>query len=602
MCNWFSSTVPFFIAYHNVSGQTKTRGLPTNRTVFALFRTTIDKAGRQIIIWYGLPHNNAKGVTQYMNRIYVTGHRNPDTDSIAAAISYAALRNALGNRDYVAAHLGHISDETKRLLDRFGFQEPVTISNVRTQVRDLDFDTPPALNSSVTMDRAWHIMRDQNISAMPIINEDGTLYGMLSAGDIAAYSMRTISDRHVDALPLFNLLSVIEGRILNDGAEQVDRVSGVVTIALPQSCDNLLFSDPDSIILCGNQPDMIRRALDIGVQCIILCQTDVDPAWLENAGKTCVISTPLDASRVARLVYQAIPISRPCNTEDLVSFHLDDYIDDVREVVLESRYRCYPVLDENEKVVGTLSRYHLLRPRRKRVVLVDHNEMAQAVPGLEQAEILEIIDHHRLADIQTTQPIRVRNEPVGSTTTIITNMYQEHGVMPSPNMAGLMAGAILSDTVMFKSPTCTKRDIAMAERLARIANVSLKELGNLLFAASSAGDKSADELCFTDFKEFHIADHYLGVGQVTSLDSAAVLERKDELLAVMATKLEQQHYDMIALMVTDVLMEGTNLLYIGSDDTIRSAFSVEPKDNAVFLPGVMSRKKQIIPMLTALWG
>ncbi len=289
-----------------------------------------------------------------MNRIYVTGHRNPDTDSIAAAISYAALRNALGNRDYVAAHLGHISDETKRLLDRFGFQEPVTISNVRTQVRDLDFDTPPALNSSVTMDRAWHIMRDQDISAMPIINEDGTLYGMLSAGDIAAYSMRTISDRHVDALPLFNLLSVIEGRILNDGAEQVDRVSGVVTIALPQSCDNLLFSDPDSIILCGNQPDMIRRALDIGVQCIILCQTDVDPAWLENAGKTCVISTPLDASRVARLVYQAIPISRPCNTEDLVSFHLDDYIDDVREVVLESRYRCYPVLDENEKVVGTL--------------------------------------------------------------------------------------------------------------------------------------------------------------------------------------------------------------------------------------------------------
>ena len=260
---------------------------------------------------------------------------------------------------------------------------------------------------------------------------------------------------------------------------------------------------------------------------------------------------------MARLVYQAIPISRPCNTEDLVSFHLDDYIDDVREVVLESRYRCYPVLDENEKVVGTLSRYHLLRPRRKRVVLVDHNELAQAVPGLEQAEILEIIDHHRLADIQTTQPIRVRNEPVGSTTTIITNMYQEHGVMPSPNMAGLMAGAILSDTVMFKSPTCTKRDIAMAERLARIANVSLKELGNLLFAASSAGDKSAEELCFADFKEFHIADHYLGVGQVTSLDSAKVLERKDELLAVMATKLEQQHYDMIALMVTDVLLEGT---------------------------------------------
>ena len=422
-----------------------------------------------------------------MNEIYVVGHRNPDTDSIVAAMSYAALRNALGDRDYVAAYLGHVSDETQRLLDRFGFQPPHLIQNVRTQVSDLDYDTPPALNATVTMDRAWHIMREQRISAIPVVNEDGTLYGTLSAGDIATYSMNTISEPRVEALPLFNLLSVIEGRILNDGAEQVDRVSGVVTIALPQSCDNLLFSDPDSIILCGNQPDMIRRALDIGVQCIILCQTDVDPAWLENAGKTCVISTPLDASRVARLVYQAIPISRPCNTEDLVSFHLDDYIDDVREVVLESRYRCYPVLDENEKVVGTLSRYHLLRPRRKRVVLVDHNELAQAVPGLEQAEILEIIDHHRLADIQTTQPIRVRNEPVGSTNTIITSMYQEHGVTPSPHMAGLMASAILSDTVMFKSPTCTKRDIAMAERLARIAKVSLKDLGRELFSGSNRG-------------------------------------------------------------------------------------------------------------------
>ena len=537
-----------------------------------------------------------------MNEIYVVGHRNPDTDSIVAAMSYAALRNALGDRDYVAAYLGHVSDETQRLLDRFGLQPPQLIQNVRTQVADLDYDTPPALNATVTMDRAWHIMREQRISAIPVVNEDGTLYGTLSAGDIATYSMNTIGEPRVEALPLFNLLSVIEGRVLNDTGDLVDSVTGDVVIALPQSCENLLWNGREHIVLCGDQPDMIRRALETNVGCLILCQTEVDQALLADAQNTCIISSPYDASRVARLIYQAIPISRPCHTDDIVCFHLSDYIDDVREVVLKSRYRCYPVLDENEKVVGTLSRYHLLRPRRKRVVLVDHNELAQAVPGLEQAEILEIIDHHRLADIQTTQPIRVRNEPVGSTTTIITNMYQEHGVMPSPNMAGLMAGAILSDTVMFKSPTCTKRDIAMAERLARIANISLKELGNLLFAASSAGDKSAEELCFADFKEFHIADHYLGVGQVTSLDSAKVLERKDELLAVMATKLEQQHYDMIALMVTDVLMEGTNLLFIGNDDTIRAAFSVEPKDSAVFLPGVMSRKKQIIPMLTALWG
>ena len=537
-----------------------------------------------------------------MNEIYVTGHRNPDTDSIVAAMAFAALKNALGEKEYVAVHLGTISDETNRMLERFRFDPPRFIQNVRTQVRDLEFDRPPCLDASVTMDRAWKLMREQKISAIPVVNEDGTLHGMLSAGDIATFSLNTVGDPRVDDIPLFNLLSVIEGRVMGDGGDLVDTVSGTVSIALPQDCENLLFDGPDSIVLCGSQPDMIRRALDQQIACLILCQTDVDPAWLENAGKTCVISTPLDASRVHRLIYQATPIDRPCATEGLISFHLDDYIDDVREVVLKSRYRCYPVLDEDEKVVGTLSRYHLLKPRRKQVVLVDHNELAQTVPGIEQAEILGIIDHHRLADIQTRQPIAVRNEPVGSTNTIITSMYQEHGVTPSPHMAGLMAAAILSDTVMFKSPTCTKRDIAMAERLARIANISLKELGNLLFAASSAGDKSAEELCFADFKEFHIADHYLGVGQVTSLDSAAVLERKDELLAVMATKLEQQHYDMIALMVTDVLLEGTSLLYIGNDDTIRAAFSVEPKDSAVFLPGVMSRKKQIIPMLTALWG
>lgn len=446
-----------------------------------------------------------------MNEIYVIGHHNPDTDSIVSAMAYAALRNALGDRNYVAAHMDHISDQTQRMLDRFGFQPPRTVQNVRTQVEDLDYDTPPALNATVTMDRAWHIMREQRISAIPVINEDGTLYGTLSAGDIATYSMTTIANPRVEAVPLFNLLSVIEGRLLNDSGDLIDTVSGNVVIALPQSCENLLFNDPDNIVICGNQPDMIRRALDIGVSCLILCQTEVDPDLLENAGRTCVITTPYEASRVSRLIYQASPISRPCHNDKIVCFHLTDYIDDVREVVLKSRYRCYPVLDENEKVVGTLSRYHLLRPRRKRVVLVDHNERAQAVPGLDQADILEIIDHHRLADIQTSQPIRVRNEPVGSTATIIAGMYQEHGVMPSANMAGLLAAAILADTVMFKSPTCTKRDIAMAERMARIGGVNIKELGRQLF--SPASGKSVEELVNSDFKEFHIGEQNLGVGR-----------------------------------------------------------------------------------------
>ena len=525
-----------------------------------------------------------------MNEIYVTGHRNPDTDSIVAAMSYAALKNALGEKEYVAVHLGTISDETNRMLERFHFKPPRCIQNVRTQVQDLDFDRPPCLDASVTMDRAWKLMRDQKISAIPVVNEDGTLYGMLSAGDIATFSLNTVGDPKVEEIPLFNLLSVIEGRIMGDGGELVDSVSGTVSIALPQNCENLLFDSADSIVLCGSQPDMIRRALDRQVDCLILCQTDVEPEWLENAGKTCVISTPLDASRVHRLIYQATPISRPCATDDLISFHMDDYIDDVREVVLKSRYRCYPVLDAEEKVVGTLSRYHLLKPRRKQVVLVDHNELAQTVPGIEQAEILGIIDHHRLADIQTRQPISVRNEPVGSTNTIITSMYQEHGVTPSPHMAGLMASAILSDTV-----------IAMAERLARIAKVSLKDLGRELFSGSN-DSKSAEELLRSDFKEFHISEQVLGVGQITCIDSQKLMERKEELLDAMRKVCRTHSYDMVILMLTDVLQEGSQLLYIGSDDTIRNAFAVEPKDNTVFLPGVMSRKKQVIPMLTTLWG
>lgn len=285
----------------------------------------------------------------------------------------------------------------------------------------------------------------------------------------------------------------------------------------------------------------------------------------------------------------------------MVCFHLEDRVDEVREQVLKYREHCYPILDENDKVVGVLTRYHLLRPRRKRVVLVDHNEAAQSVPGLEEAEILEIIDHHRLADIQTNNPITVRNEPVGSTNTIIAGMFQDRGLMPSEKMAGLMAAAIVSDTVMFKSPTCTSRDIRMAERLARIANISLDELGKTIFSAS-LDSKSAQELLFTDYKEFHIAGHDLAVAQITCVDSPSMLQRKEEFLTHMRAVAEKQGFSMVLLMLTDVLLEGTQLIYVGDDETIRQAFNAAPKENSVFLPKIMSRKKQVIPMLSALWG
>ena len=537
-----------------------------------------------------------------MSEIYVTGHRNPDTDSIVAAIAYANLRNALGDREYKPVRIGAINDETQHMLDRFGFEAPPLIKNMRTQICDLDFDHPPELDRSVTMDLAWRTMRDEEIATLPILNDDGTLYGMLSAGDIASYDMQTIYDSHVDELPVFNLLSVLEGQFVNEFGNLVNTVSGHVRVALPQAYDDYSLFSKDSIIVCGNQPEIVDKALEAGVNCIILCQSEVAKRWTESDSPTCLISTPLDARRAARIIYQAIPAMRACEARDIVCFHLSDYIDDVREQMLKSRYRCYPVLDENEHVVGTLSRYHLLRPRRKQVVLVDHNEAAQSVSGLDQVEIMEIIDHHRLADIQTKQPIRVRNEPVGSTNTIITAMYQENGVVPSPQMAGLMAAAILSDTVMFKSPTCTKRDRTMAERLARIAHISLEELGQELFSVSGADDKSAEELIRTDYKLFHIADQNIGISQITCVDSAHLVARQAEFLETMA-KLKKDHdLDIILLMLTDVLLEGSHIFYLGSDDVIQQAFSVTPKDNRFFLRGAMSRKKQIIPMLTDLWG
>jgi len=537
-----------------------------------------------------------------MDPIFVTGHRNPDTDSIVSAIAYAALRNSLGDREFTAARLGHISDETHRILERFEFQPPQILNTMRTQVRNLDYDVPPALNARVTISHAWEVLQIHRNIAIPVTDEDGHLYGMLSPTDIADFDMEVTARARVDSIPVFNLLSVLEGQILNENGNMVDTVSGNVIIALPQSRDNLLFRETDSIVICGDQPEMARRAIEMNVSCLIICQAELPEELRRIPTGTCIISTPFDAVRTIRYIYHATPIDRICRRDDRPCFHLDDFLDDVQEVISTSRHRNYPILDQDQKVVGTLSRFHLLRPKRKRVVLVDHNEASQSVPGLEQAEILEIIDHHRLADIQTNNPIYVRNEVVGSTSTIIASMYQERGLMPSNKLAGLLASAIMSDTVMFKSPTATDRDRRMAERMARIAGVQLEELGQFIFAETNNMTKPAEELIRTDFKEFRISEHRLGVSQITSVDSETLMTRRSEFLEIMEQMRAQRGYSMMILMMTDVLLAGSYLLYLGDEEIFFQAFNKELKDHACFLPGVVSRKKQLIPMLTALWG
>ena len=537
-----------------------------------------------------------------MDPIYVTGHRNPDTDSIVAAMSYAALRNALGQREYEPACLGQVSDETQRVLDRFGFTAPRRITGMYTQVRDLAFDRPPILSSAVTVERAWELLQEDKMqAAIPVANEDGTLYGMLSREDVASYTMSQISGGVLEPVPLFNLLSVLEGRICNDAGENTDMISGEVVIALPQSRDILPFRSENTILLCGDQPEVMKAALEKNIHCLILCQSELPEELVSAATTTCVIGTDLDAYRASRMLFQSTPIGRICRREDNFCVHLEDRVDDVKELVLKHRQPCYPILNEREQVVGILARYHLLRPRRKRVVLVDHNEASQSVPGLEEAEILEIIDHHRLADIQTANPIYVRNEPVGSTNTIIASMYRDRGVTPTEGMAGMMAAAILSDTVMFKSPTCTERDRQTAQRMARLAHISLEELGREIFSGA-AHHRSAKELLEADYKEFHIAGITLAVSQITCMDSPELLDRRKEFLGLMEEKAREKGFSMVLLMLTDVLLEGTQLLFVGDEEIIRQAFNEEPKDNGVFLPRIMSRKKQVIPMLSALWG
>ena len=538
-----------------------------------------------------------------MDPIYVTGHRNPDTDSIVSAMAYAQLRNALGDGEYVAARLGRISDETQLVLDRFGFEPPTLIHNLRNQVGDLNFDTPPALNKAVTVDRAWQLLhRDENTVALPVVEDDGTLFGMLSTNTIAAHDMRSVLHPEIEDIPVFNLVSALEGSIVLDGGSPTNRVSGRVTIALPSGGEEAIALTKQTVLLCGHQPEVILQALKAGVPCVVVCQASVPEEIRSVPCESLVISTPHEPYRAARMIFQSLPVSRVCRVTNLCPAKLSDYVDDVRQMAQDNKHRAFPVVDEDGKVVGTLSRIHLLKPRRKRVVLVDHNEVSQSVPGLEQAEILEIIDHHRLADVQTGSPIYMRNEPVGSTATIVAGMFMERGLMPTTRMAGLLTCAIISDTLMFKSPTCTERDRQTAERMASIAHESIDELGKMIFSASTSDDKSPDDILFQDYKEFMLSGHTLGVGQVVTLDSARVLRRADDFLAAMEKRKAEKELDMMLFMITDMLQEGTHLLFLGAPDVIAQAFNVRPESGRAFLPGILSRKKQVIPSLSVFWG
>ncbi len=536
---------------------------------------------------------------------YVTGHRNPDTDSVVSAIAYAALKNAMGEREVEAVRLGEVNAETMVVLERFGFQPPRLINNVKTQVRDVVFDRPPIVGSGVTVRTAWNIMIEHGCQSVCIADEAGRLVGKLASADIAEHDMNSALDGYFVDTAAFNLASALEGYLLGRG-DDWDVIQGPIDVAVHGAAYLTKERVGGSVLIAGDREGIVSEAEKAEVACLILCEVDADSDVAKEATKANlhVVLTHYDPYRAARLISHSMPVSQLMKSEGITSFHIDDFLDDVRDVMQRHRASDYPVLDEENKVIGLMTRYHLFNHKRKRVILVDHNEPRQSVPGLEQAELLEIVDHHRLGDIETNSPLTIRMEPVGSATTIVASMFFEHGVTPGTSMAGLIAAAILSDTVMFKSPTCTEKDKRMAYRMAQLAGIDLKELGIEIFSAATNISKSSpQELLFRDYKEFSMGDFRVGIGQVTCMDVHELDDKEAELLAAMEKERTGRSLDILLFMETEIVDEGTRLLFSGKAETlIEDAFGlpVGAGEQSVFLSGIMSRKKQVVPAISAM--
>jgi len=543
-----------------------------------------------------------------MSKIYITGHRNPDTDSIVSAMAYAALKNALGEREAVAVRLGELNNETMTVLEKFGFQPPELITTVKTQLSDVQFDRPPIIGPGVTVRTAWDIMLTHNVQMLAVADEDCKLVGVLNVSDIAEHDMRSAHDGLFVEATAFNLASALEGLLVSQ-TDDWEVIAGPIHI----STDDVEYMNDElcggAVLIAGNQKGIVEAAIKSNVRCLVLCQVDAGTDIYNSAStqsEMCVIATHYDPYRASRMISHAIPVSKLMRTEDIVSFHIDDFLDDVRSTMLKNRAPSYPVLDSEGRVLGTVSRYHLLNHNRKKVILVDHNEMSQSVPGLEQAELLEIIDHHRIADLQTKNPVYFRGEPVGSTTTLIASLYFEHGVTPSRNMAGLMAAGIISDTVMFKSPTCTEKDKRMAYRMVQLSGIDIDKLGEEMFSAAVSNENLTPEaLLMRDFKELKIGDRRVGIGQVTCMSYDTLEPLHDELLKCMENVRKSRSCDLVLLMLTQIIDAGTLLLYVGdgAEDLLARAFTgfeLRAAEHYIVLPGVMSRKKQVVPNISAV--
>lgn len=535
-------------------------------------------------------------------KVYVIGHKNPDTDSICSAIAYADLKNRTHKGKYVPKRAGQINEETEFVLNYFKVEAPDYLPDVGTQVKDMELRETPGAPSTMSVKNAWKLMKEYKAVTLPITDENGKLEGLITTGDIAKSYMDAYDNTLVaQAKTQYkSIAETLDGEVLV-GNEHGYFVKGKVWVGVSNTATMDEFFSEDDLVILGDRMEDQLCAIEANVSCMIVCLGGkVSPIIQKVAAEKdqVIIRTPYDTFTVARLIYQSIPIKYFMKTENLLTFRSDDFTEKIKEIMAETRYRAFPVVNKKGVYIGTVSRRNFLSIKKKQVILVDHNEKSQAVDNIDGAEILEIIDHHRIGSLETFQPVMFRNQPVGCTATIIYQMYGEHDLEIPKSIAGLLCAAIVSDTLMFRSPTCTQYDRLAAEELAKKAEISIQEFANEMFkAGSNLTGKTAEEIFYQDYKRFTVDELNFGVGQVSFMSEDALQSVKEKLLPYMERECGKNGVQMIFFMLTNILKESTELLCCGkgANELIHDAYHVDVQEHTCCLEGVVSRKKQLIP-------
>ena len=533
--------------------------------------------------------------------VYVFGHQNPDTDSICSAIVYTQLKNKLGNYNATPYKLGSINKETKFVLDYFGVEEPKLLSDIKMKLKDLDLYEITPLNKRDPVKKAWSLLKTNKGSRLiPVIDENNNIEGIVSIGDITSLFMEMSDENIVTEHEILfeNLVNVLEGKIVS-GNYEFEQIKGSIYIGTTIQDESKLCSR--DIVLTGKIENAFHFANATKCGCVIV--TNDRPTYnIQGSDNCAIVSVPHTMFRTVNMVTRAISVGSIMKHNGLISFSVENHVDEIMDIMKTSAHRNFPVVDREGKLAGIISRRHLIGYKRKSVILVDHNERSQSVEGLEDADIVEIIDHHRVADIQTSAPLYIRAEPVGCTGTIIHKMHAEFKVSLDKPMAGLLLASILSDTLMFNSPTCTESDKHAAKQLAELAEVDIPKFGTEMFTASTSLEGyTPKDILSIDRKKFSFDKCCAYISQINTLDFNSVLKLKQDILGAMEEFIEKNSCDLAILLVTDIVKGGSEMFVVGNANAktiVYNAFNMDRNESNMYLPNVVSRKKQVVPQLT----